>query len=189
MKKVLAFGASSSSRSINRQLAQYAAGLLPNVEVRFLDLRDYELPLFSIDREEAEGIPEKARRFKEAIAEADGVLISLAEHNGSYTAVFKNLIDWASRLPGSLWQDKPLLLLATSPGKRGARSVLEQAATRFPHMGGRVVARFSLPSFEQNFHPETGIAEPGLRQDFEAALSEFVQALLEVKEKEEEPSS
>ena len=49
--KVIAFAASSSARSINKQLVTYAAGLLQGVEVEILDLNDYELPLFSVDRE------------------------------------------------------------------------------------------------------------------------------------------
>ena len=49
-KKVVAFGASNSSRSINKKLVTYASGLLEGTDVEILDLNDYELPLFSVDR-------------------------------------------------------------------------------------------------------------------------------------------
>ena len=57
-KRIIAFAASSSSRSINKQLVAYAAGLIEGIEVEILDLRDFELPLFSVDREDELGQPE-----------------------------------------------------------------------------------------------------------------------------------
>jgi NAD(P)H-dependent FMN reductase len=56
-----------------------------------------------------------------------------------------------SRIDGKLWSDKPMLLMATSPGGRGGASVLEIAKGRFPYMGGNIVGEFSLPSFFDNF--------------------------------------
>ena len=50
-KKIIAFGGSSSKNSINKQLATYAAHLFQNVEVEVLDLNDYEMPLFSVDKD------------------------------------------------------------------------------------------------------------------------------------------
>jgi len=95
-KKILAFGASNSKASINKQLANYAANQLTEVEVTLLDLNDFEMPIYSIDREQAGGIPQLAKDFKQQIQEADGILISFAEHNGAYTAAFKNIYDWMS---------------------------------------------------------------------------------------------
>jgi NAD(P)H-dependent FMN reductase len=45
--KIIAFGASSSKDSINKQLAAYAAGLFENASVEILDLNDYEMPFFN----------------------------------------------------------------------------------------------------------------------------------------------
>lgn len=53
--KVIAFAASSSKESINKQLVTYAANLIENAEVEVLDLNDYELPLFSVDKEKRIG--------------------------------------------------------------------------------------------------------------------------------------
>ena len=44
-----------------------------------------------------------------------------------------------------------MLLLATSPGTRGGKSVLEIAKSRFPYMGGNIIDTFSLPLFSDNF--------------------------------------
>lgn len=173
MTTVLAFGASNSRSSINVRLARHAVGLLRDVTVDFLDLNDFEMPIFSVDRERASGLPEAAHRFKDHLRRADAVLISLAEHNGSYTVAFKNLLDWSSRIEASLWLDKPMCLLATSPGKRGGQSVLEAARARFPFIGGVIVSHFSLPSFDDHFDAERGITEPALA----ASLRECLDAL------------
>jgi hypothetical protein len=50
-----------------------------------------------------------------------------------------------------VWQEKPMLLMATSPGKRGGAGVLQTAIDAFPHFGGNIVAVFSLPQFLDNF--------------------------------------
>ena len=155
-KKIIAFAASSSSRSINKQLVSYAAGLLTDVEVEILDLNDYELPLFSVDREDQLGQPDLAHAFVQKIESCDGVIISFAEHNGCYSAAYKNILDWASRIKPKVYQDKPMLLLATSPGGRGGKSVLELALSQIPRFGGQVRASLSVPMFEENFDSDSG---------------------------------
>ena len=119
MKKILAIGASNSRQSINGQLARWAANQIENAEVASLHLNDFEMPIYSIDRENETGIPGLAHDFKSKIKTADGIVISLAEHNGSYTASFKNITDWVSRIEKGTWAGKPVFLLATSPGQRG----------------------------------------------------------------------
>jgi NAD(P)H-dependent FMN reductase len=151
MKHIIAFAGSNSKTSINKQLATYAASLLEGVEAAVLDLNDFDLPLYSMDLELSEGIPDDAHKFLEIIKSTDGIVLSLAEHNGTYATVFKNLFDWMSRIDGKLWSDKPMLLMATSPGARGGATGLEIAQGRFGYMGGNIVGSFSLPSFGENF--------------------------------------
>ncbi len=149
-KKVLVFAGSTSKKSINKQLASFAATKLKNISYQVADLNDYQVPLFSIDEEE-NGFPENVKGFNELLDQFDGFVISLAEHNGSYTAAFKNIFDWVSRMDRKVFRDKPLLLMATSPGGRGGASVLESAKSTFPHLGAVIVATFSLPNFYDNF--------------------------------------
>jgi chromate reductase len=163
-KKIIAFGASSSSTSINKKLATYAASLFENCLVEILDLNDYELPIYSIDKEQKDGIPQLAHDFYNKLGTADLIIISFAEHNGAYSAAFKNIFDWISRINGKTFQEKPMLLLATSPGIRGGSSVLEIANKRFPFQGGIVKGSFSLPSFNDNFDDKDGIKNPELKK-------------------------
>ena len=181
MNKIVAFGGSNSSRSINHQLAAWASAQLENVEVNLLDLNDYEMPIYSIDKERDNGIPDQAHQFKNALREADGIILSLAEHNGSYSAAFKNILDWGSRIERSMWLGKPMFLLASSPGPRGGKNVLSTAVGSFPHQGAHVVASLPLPSFNQNFSPDQGITESELSGKFEAQLSKFITSIHEAK--------
>jgi NAD(P)H-dependent FMN reductase len=110
------------------------------------------------------------------IQSADGVVLSLAEHNGAYSSVFKNIYDWMSRIDGKLWNNIPMFLMATSPGGRGGASVLEIASAKFPRMGAKLISEFSLPSFGQNFS-ENGIVDPDLRTRLEEAIIKFENAI------------
>ncbi|MBL1294072.1 MAG: NAD(P)H-dependent oxidoreductase [Thiotrichales bacterium] len=149
---IVAFAASSSSKSINKKLVTYAVNLLDDVSVEILDLNDYELPIFSEDREAELGQPELAKQFFAKFSDCDGVIISFAEHNGSYSAAYKNLFDWCSRIDTKVYQNKPMVLLSTSPG--GAARVLAHAVNSMPHFGGIVKGSFSLPSFHKSFDIE-----------------------------------
>lgn len=176
MKKIIAFGASNSKTSINKQLAVYTAQQLENVSVTVLDLNDFELPLYGIDYENEHGIPEAAHSFLKHIEESNGIVLSLAEHNGAYATAFKNIFDWMSRINGKLWSNVPMLLMATSPGGRGGDTVLDIAKGRFPYMGGNIVATFSLPNFNDIFS-ESGILDLALREELDNAVSDLQKAI------------
>ena len=154
--KILAFAATSSKKSINNHLVKYAASQLEDVTTEILDINDYELPLFSEDREAGLGQPDLAREFLDKISNADAVMISFADHNGSYTVAYKNIFDWASRINPKVFQDKPMVLLATSPGPGGGSNVLASATASAPYFDGVVKASLSVPSFYDNFDIEQG---------------------------------
>lgn len=149
--KIIAFGGSNSQHSINKKLATYAAGLFENADVEVLDLNDYAMPLFSVDLEKEVGQYELAKAFLAKLASADILVVSLAENNNNYSSAFKNLFDWSSRITKEVFQQKPMLLLATSPGSRGGASVLEIARNALPRYGAEIKGTFSLPTFGANF--------------------------------------
>lgn len=152
MKNIIVFAGSDSDNSINKQLATFASSLIDQTfSVEVLDLNDFKISNYSVNTEQAHGIDENAKRFYTKLEECDGIIISLAEHNGAYTSVFKSLFDWLSRINVKLFQGKPLLLMSTSPGPRGGQSVFEMALDRFPRHDAIIVAKFILPSFNDNF--------------------------------------
>jgi NAD(P)H-dependent FMN reductase len=176
MKKLIAFAGSNSSKSINKQLVAYTVQLFEGFDIEWLDMNDFEMPLYSIDREQATGIPEKASLFRGKIHQADGIICSLAEHNRSYTVAFKNVFDWCSRIDMNIFGSKPMLLMSTSPGGFGGGNVMNAAKGFFPKCAANVIETFSLPSFQQNF-AAGAIANEVLREEHAAKVKTFLQVL------------
>lgn len=137
--KVLAFAGSNHSASINRMLVGYAAKrlqeLAPQTEIELLDLNDFEMPIYSIDREAADGIHPLAHSFYNKIGEADAVIVSFAEYNGMVTSAWKNIFDWMTRIDQKVWHDNPVVILAASPGARAGANVLEKEVSSGPRFG------------------------------------------------------
>lgn len=176
-KNILAFGASNSINSINKTLAYYAASQVQGAELNLVDLNDFEMPIYGIDKEKQFGVPNLAKAFKDQIIKADGIIISFAEHNSTYSAVYKNIFDWVSRIEKDVWSQKAMFLMSTSPGSRGGANVLEQAIKSYSRSNKNVISHFSLPSFNENFDSKIGITLPELQQEFTAQLHTFVNAL------------
>jgi NAD(P)H-dependent FMN reductase len=164
--KILAFSTSGSSTSINKQLLLNVLDHFSSGDIELVDLNDYELTIYNADKEIKDGIPAKAFEFQNKIDEADLIIMAMAEHNGAYTTLFKNLFDWMTRIPErKTFPDKKMVLVSTSPGPMGGKVSLEIAAKRFPYHGANVIGTFSLPSFYQNFKEEDGIIDPTLREE------------------------
>lgn len=176
-KIITCFGASNSKNSINKKLATFAASQINDTEINSLDLNDFSMPLFCVDLEATSGIPQEAHSFKAHMAKSDGIIISFAEHNGAYSTAFKNIFDWASRIGGNIWAQKPLFLMATSPGARGGTSVLDIAINRLSFGYENHISTFSLPLFNENFSEELGITDLSLKSTFEKELNNFKQAV------------
>lgn len=173
--KILAFGASNSSTSINKALAAYAASLVKGATVEVLDLNDFETPLFSEDREKEIGQPKLAKNFLAKIECADAVIVSFAEHNGTYSVAYKNLFDWASRITRDVYQNKPVVYLATSPGPGGAQNVLKVATESARFFAADVKGNLSIPSFYDNFDESTQqITNQALRQTLENTVNKLL---------------
>ena len=179
--KVLAFAASSSRHSINKQLVSHAADVLRSkihreADVEFIDLNDYEMPIYSVDRELEGGIPDAAQRFYKKIGDADALLISYAEHNGHYTAAFKNTFDWASRIDMRVYQDKPMVIMSASPGPGGGASVLNAAKSSAPFFGADIKGSISVGPFSEKFESDSGqLSDPELSSTLQHSLKALAQ--------------
>lgn len=171
--KLLAFAGSNSSGSINKQLAAYAAGLFSKYDVEVIHLNEFPMPLFSLDLEKEIGSPESVDRIIAKIASCDFIVLSLAENNKCYNAGFKNVFDWISRKQAKVFHDKPMLLMATSPGRRGGAAVLEFAKHHLPLYGADIKGIFSLPSFDDHFKAGKGITDQTLDQQLLTLIKEI----------------
>lgn len=156
MKKIIAFAGSNSRTSINAMLLNYVVQKVTYHKVKTIHLTDYTVPMYSADIEQDTGMPIQSQVLKNIIAEHDALIIAVNEHNSAPSVFFKNHLDWLSRIDNQFLLGKKVLLMSTSPGKRGAKTSLE--FTRdilLPRFGAEIVESFSLPSFDENFDTES----------------------------------
>lgn len=130
-RRVIGIAGSLRSGSYNRALINAAVELSgPEMAIDPFDLGG--IPLYSYDIEQ-QGDPGPVERFKQAIADADGMLIATPEYQQGVPGVLKNALDWASRPPGgSVLRDKPVAIMGASLGMTGtarAQTQLRQALT------------------------------------------------------------
>lgn len=124
--KILAFAGSLRKHSLNRRVLRAAVvgAKKAGAEVTFVDLRDYPMPIYNQDDQEAFGFDENALKFQRLIYEHAGLLIASPEHNGSFPAALKNVIEWASRRndsyeKGRVFPGKVAAMMAASPNTFG----------------------------------------------------------------------
>ncbi len=144
--KILAFSGSNSTSSINQELIKYSAQFF-SLPVVIIDLRDYDIPMFSTDEETLNGHANDLMLLYNNIISYDAYMIAIPEHNGNYPAFFKNILDWITRIEQGFFKDKLILLLNASPGTNGGKSVLNIAENSFPFFKGNVIGTFRLPQF------------------------------------------
>lgn len=174
MSIILAFARSNSSTSVNFKLVKHTASLVQEHEVKSMNMANLPFPMYSVDYEKENGFSNSLIEVKNDIANADGLIISVNEHNSNPSAYFKNFLDWLSRLDKDFIKDKKILLMSTSPGKRGgvgAHEVVKNILSRF---GAASIIGFSLPSFYDNFEEGKGITDPELSKAHQQAVSEFL---------------
>ena len=179
--KVLAFAATNSKNSINKQLVIHATDVLKSdfdtsAEIEVIDLNDYEMPIYSIDRQNEDGVHPLAQKFFDKISEADAIIISFAEYNGNYTSAYKNVFDWASRIKMAVFQDKPVMHMSASIGPNGGANVLSIADKSAPFFKADLKGSFSVGPFAEKFDQEQGVLKDA---DLSAKLREGVEALVD----------
>jgi chromate reductase, NAD(P)H dehydrogenase (quinone) len=127
--KLLIFAGSTRQASFNRKLAHAAANQAraSGADVTLVELADFDIPIYNADLE-AQGTPLDVMKLKQIMFEHPAWIICSPEYNGSYTALLKNTIDWASSPVKSdpAWQDgfksftgKVVGVLSASPGALG----------------------------------------------------------------------
>jgi len=153
MKKILTLSAGNSLNSINQTLINIAVEKISAHEVARIYLRDYPMPMYGIDEETDVGFPATAIALKALFDQYDAFIVASPEHNGSMPAVFKNTIDWLSRLADKenpIFANKPVLLMSTSPGPNGGATNLQTMNNLMPWWGADMRGTYSLGSFYDN---------------------------------------
>jgi NAD(P)H-dependent FMN reductase len=179
--KILVFAGSVRSDSWNRKVAMAARNALAaaGADVTLADLRDYPMPMYDGDVEAEQGLPSPAKAFKELVRRHDVLVIASPEYNGSFPALLKNAIDWASRPePGephlAVFRGKTAALLSASPGQGGGKRGLRHLRELLEMIGMNVVGPLiSIPRVSAAFDGTGNLA----RAEDQAALDGLVAEL------------
>lgn len=175
--KILAFAGSSRAGSFNKKLAAVAAGhgRTLGADVTLIDLRDFPMSIYDGDDEASSGLPAAATRFRALMKEHQALLIASPEHNGSVTALLKNVIDWASRTADgidglALFRGKTVGLVATSAGPFGGVRAVAHLRGILSKMGANVLADEVLVANAQAAFDESGNLANALSDKLTAQL-------------------
>jgi len=148
--KVLVFAGSARSGSFNKKLAAYGAKALTaaGADVTLIDLADYPAAIYNGDYEDATGMPGSMRELKTLIASHDAVMISTPEYNGCVPPLLVNVLSWTSRPDGDkpnapVFRNKPVAIMATSPGGRGGIRVIPRLRDCLAEVGAMVIPGFA----------------------------------------------
>ena len=146
-RQFLFMAGSTRKASTNKALAKAASGIGSNlgISAKFIDLLDYEMPIYNGDLEAEHSLPETAIKLKALFSESDGFLIASPEYNSSFSPVLKNTLDWISRShsenepPLAAYRGKVAALVSCSPGANGGLRGLVPLRMMLGNIGVTVV--------------------------------------------------
>lgn len=181
-KSIVVFAGSTRKDSFNKKLAKAATAIAETkgVKVTYLDLADFEAPVYSGDIEADSGLPETMRKLKSILAASDAFLVATPEYNGHVPPVLVNCFSWASRKEGDeqgmiAFQGKFAGLMATSPGRLGGIRVLPRLRASLSDLGVMIVPGFvSVPSASSAFAEDGSVDE-----NTAASIASLVDRLME----------
>lgn len=175
--RVLVFGASLRTGSLNDRLAALAASVAEQKGgvVDHASMADFDCPSYDQDVETGEGLPAGALRFRERLVTADAFIIASPEYNASMPGVLKNVVDWVSRHRPQPFNGRQGLLLSASPSMVGGNRGLWALRIPFEHLGARVYPdMFSLAQAHQAFDAEGRLADATLQKRFDSTIECFL---------------
>ncbi|WP_329740518.1 NADPH-dependent FMN reductase [Dyella sp. A6] len=177
---ILGISGSLRRASFNTALLHAAQELMPDGTVITIhDLHD--LPLFDQDVE-AQGDPALVVALKDAVTQADALLLACPEYNGGITGVLKNAIDWLSR-PGVSRDAAPLAgkrvcIMGASPGVTGTVRAQDQLRLILRRAGAVVEPQGEVLVFQAHTKITDGRLSDERTRDFLARhLNHFLEIL------------
>ena len=184
---ILIFAGSTRQQSFNRQLATAATTMAreAGATVTLLELASLDIPLYNADLE-AQGTPPDVIRLKELMHAHPAWIICSPEYNGSYTALLKNTIDWASSPVKSdphwaqgtkAFEGKVVGLLSASPGALGGLRSLGHLTPLLHNLQSWVTPRqYALAHAGRAFDADGQLQVPAQRQGVQAVVDQVLWA-------------
>lgn len=178
--RILAFAGSIRAESLNRKwlLAAVDAVRAAGGEVTVISLKDYPLPLYNGDEEEAGGLPANARKLIDLIKSHPGLLIASPEYNAQITPLLKNTIDWCTRADDDPFPGRVAAVIAASPGALGGLNSLKHAQQLLLHLGCHVIPGSArLPQAHQAFGPDGKLTDPRAHKHVQEIAGRLVETV------------
>jgi len=191
--KLLVFAGSTRQQSFNRQLAGNTVDVArrAGADVTHIELADFDIPLYNADLE-TQGTPADVIRLKQLMFEHPAWIICSPEYNGSYTALLKNTIDWASSPVKNHpdWSEgtKPFAgkvvgLLSASPGALGGLRSLSHLNPLLVNLQCWVAPQqFALSNAGQAFDEQGKLIDSNHRQRVQAVVDQVLWASLRLQD-------
>ncbi|MCB9933702.1 MAG: NAD(P)H-dependent oxidoreductase [Planctomycetes bacterium] len=168
MPNILAFAGSLRAGSWNKKLVRIAAqgAREAGAEVNLIDLKEFPLPVYDADIEDAHGLPDNVHKLKDACKQAQGFLIASPEYNAGYSGVLKNLTDWLSRpregeKAFEIFAMKPAAAMSASPGALGGNRMLASLRGHLLHLQMLVIPQtYGLSRASEAFDADGNLVDP-----------------------------
>jgi chromate reductase len=180
MKTIVGISGSLRRGSVNTALLQAAAAAMPEgTRLDILSIAD--VPLYNEDVEAA-AFPPAVTALKQAIVDADALLLATPEYNNGIPGVMKNALDWASRPHADkarVFRGKPVAIVGASLGQWGTVHAQQEW---LPICHGLEMqlwsgARLLVPNASKVFDENGKLIDPKLAERLKAFMAGFVASL------------
>ena len=184
MIKLLFFSASTRKDSVNIKLAKKAAELAEKIEevaVRYIDLKDFDMPIYNGDLEIESGLPANAQKLKDLFIDSDGFFIASPEYNSSFSSLLKNSIDWISRPSNEeetsliAFSNKVAAIAAASPGGLGGLRGLVPLRMMLENLSTIVIPQqLAVPGASSAFDGDGNFTDAKYNEGLNNLMKQFV---------------
>lgn len=175
--KFLTFAGSLQEASLNKKIAKLADQYLRTqlkLDSSFIDLKQFEIPVYDGDIEKSSGLPAGVEKLASLISQHQALIISTPEYNGSIPGVLKNTLDWLSRKKPQPLKGKHVLLLAASPGAMGGIRALWHTRVPFEVLGCHVYPEVTaIGKANEILNNDHGFKDEKTKENVERVLKEF----------------
>ncbi len=177
--RILAISGSLRTGSFNRKLLDIAVAHARSLgaEVDVVDLKTLGLPIYDGDVE-AKALPAPVEELRERLGKAQGLLIASPEYNSSIPGGLKNAIDWVSRPPGRLFQDKWVAMMGATPGVFGTARMQPHLRQVMAAVGAHVLpTQVHMARVADAFTPDGKLKDEARQKDVETLTAALVSKL------------
>lgn len=155
--RIALISGSTRTGSINAQLVKAVSLVFKDLGAKptIISLKDYEMPIYDGDYEEANGVPKSVKNLIRRLKGFDGVFISTPEYNGGLPALLKNTIDWTTRVELGHFKGPVYGVGACSPGPMSGIMAMRELQFILMRLGAHVLPTqvgtgFAAKAFEKN---------------------------------------